>query len=373
MTLLIANGSWKTFNENFPEWTEKINFWKTKEVYRLPSWVIALVHKWVLTAFDNPEFTWECADKAVTSTYSSSVLFKRIEAAGVRTTHQGILNSNTSLETPLNMLPFELIWRRYNVDGNSWAKRNLRNKYKIWERYDDIIYEACLKWSVSTADWEIVHDPFLILDKDFKPLLRADGLPRLTHSKTGQELEYISVLHPNKWWEIPKSDVKTAINIFSTKSEEIREMLKTVQQVTFDTYAEIGRVNADGKIEAWLDALGKLTMWDEIDLDTVRNMSLKKMEINGEVFEYEEDLLWKSLTGILWEAPQAITRIIEARHSGKQFYRDLVKVKKDEPFDDARKAYNDWAAKETTQKVYIPVVQALSNRFGKEVWFILTQ
>ncbi len=371
MTLLIANRDWVLFNENFPEWSKQINFWKTKEVYRLPSWLFALVHKWVLTAFDDPKFTWECVDKAVTSTYSSAVLFKRIEATGVSTTHKGILNSNTSLETPLDMLPFELIWRRYNVDGNSWAKRHPWNKYKIWEKYDDIIYEACLKWSVITSQWEQINDPFLVLDENFKPLLRADRLPRLTHSKTGQELEYTSVVHPNKGWEIAKDEVVDALSRFSMRSEEIRKMLATVQQVTFDTYAEIGRVNADGKIEVGVDNLARLTLWDEIDLDTVRNMDLKKIEINGETYEFPEDSLWTNLADVLWKTPQAITRIIEARHSGKQFYRDLVKLKKNELFDGVRKTYNKWAAEETTHKVYIPIVQALSNRFGKEVWLVL--
>jgi phosphoribosylaminoimidazole-succinocarboxamide synthase len=43
--------------------------------------------------------------------------------------------------------------------------------------------------------------------------------------------------------------VKDAVELFTEKSSEIREMIEGVQEVVFDTYAEIGRINADGKIE----------------------------------------------------------------------------------------------------------------------------
>ena len=42
------------------------------------------------------------------------------------------------------------------------------------------------------------------------------------------------------------------------------------------------------------------------------------------------------------------------------------------PYDDKRKVFNNQAAKNTTKKIYIPVAKALSDTFGKEVWFILS-
>ncbi len=95
------------------------------------------------------------------------------------------------------MLPFEIIWRRYNVEGNSWEKRN-PHQVEIGAKYDAVKYEACLKWSVIGSNGEKIDDPFLLLDENFQPLLRSDGMPRLMHSKGNFELEYTKVIHPNK-------------------------------------------------------------------------------------------------------------------------------------------------------------------------------
>jgi len=95
------------------------------------------------------------------------------------------------------MLPFEIIWRRYNVEGNSWEKR-YPGQVEVGAKYDAIKYEACLKWSVIDNSGQKIDDPFLDLDVNFRPFLREDGMPRLMHPKTGQEIEYTSVVHPNK-------------------------------------------------------------------------------------------------------------------------------------------------------------------------------
>jgi len=350
---------------------EKSDFWKTKDVFRLSDTQLALRHNGVLTAYDNPEFTGFSADKWVSSAYVGALMFKRLESAWIHTTHQGILNSNTTLETPLDMLPFEIIWRRYNVAWNSWEKRNPNNKYKVGEKYDEIIYEACLKWSVVTEKWETVHDPFLILDADFQPQLNIHGLPRLTHSKTGEELKYNSIVHPNKWWDMSFDAVREATKLFTQRSWEIRDMTERVQEVVFGTYYQTGRLNGDGKIEFGIDSSGRLRIGDELELDTVRNMSIQEIKIDDKVYRYDHDLLWRDLRKFLWKSPEKISQIITARHSGKQHFRDQVEQMKDAPYDDERKAFNNQAAENTTREIYIPVAQALSDRFGEEVWFIL--
>lgn len=371
MALQILNLDWIPYDENID--LPEFDFWKTKRIFEMPDRSFALERKDIITAYDNPEFTWLAPGKWVTSAYSSALLFKRLEAAWVNTSHKGIINANTTRETPLDMLPFEIIWRRYNVEWNSWNERNPNNKYKVGEKYDEVIYEACLKWSVITSSNEVVHDPFLVLDKDFKPQLNSKGLPRLTHSKTGEELTYDNVVHPNKWWHLPLDVVREAVELFTEKSGEIYEMFKKIQQVTHDTYAPTGRLNADGKWEVWLNRKTReLTLWDEIELDSVRNMSLKKIKINGRDRNFKQDLLGNSLEDILNQSPEAITRIIKAYHSGKQHYRNQVNEMKGLPFDDKRKAFNNAAAERTTREVYIPSAMALSDKFWKEVWFILS-
>ncbi len=371
MTLSIIDTYWKPFDTQIFRW-DQINFWKTKQVYTLPGGNLALEHKWVITAFDDPAFTGISGEKWKASAYSSALLFRRLEAAGIKTSHRGILNANTTIEMPLDMMPFEIIWRRYNVEWNSWMKRNPGNKYQTWDRYDEIIYEACLKWSVEDLDAtdekeKLVHDPFLVLDDDFKPLLRPDGMPRLTHSKNGKELNYSVVTHPNKWWAIAHDEVRTAIEWFTNKRTQIREMVEKVQEVTFDTYAQIGRLNADGKIE-WDGTI----LWDELELDSLRNMSLKKIIINWQEYTYEDDLLWKSLYELLKDTPANISRIVIADHSGKQHYRNQVKESKDQP-NDERVTLNNQAAINTTNVIYTPVAKALSARFWIEVGYLLTQ
>ena len=371
MALQIFDLEWSPYNEKID--LPKFDSGKTKHLFDMQDGTYGLTHNWVLTAYDNPEFTWLAPEKWIASAYSTAVLFKRLEAAWVRTSHRWIINANTTRETALDMLPFEIIWRRYNVPKNSWNKRNKGNKYEEGERYDDIIYEACLKWSVFTDSWEKVDDPFLILDEDFKPLLNKEGLPRLTHSKTGEEIAYSRVIHPNKLWDKSLDEVREAIELFTEKSSEIKEMFQKVQEVTFDTYAQTGRLNADGKWEVWLDKNWNLTLWDEIELDSLRNMSIQEVELDGwSIYQFDKDLLGESLEDIIGVAPEIISRIIKAGHSGKQYYRNIVNLMTGKPFDEERKAFNNAAAQETTEKVYTPVAMALSDRFWKEVWFILS-
>lgn len=372
MALQILNLDWIPYDEEID--TPNIDAWKTKYIFEMPDLSFALKRKDIITAYDNQKFTWLAPGKWVTSAYSSALLFKRLEAAWINTSHKGIINANTTRESPLDMLPFEIIWRRYNVEWNSWAKRNPTSHYGIGEKYDEIIYEACLKWSVITNSGEIVHDPFLVLNQDFEPQLNSKGLPRLTHSKTGEELTYNNVIHPNKWWNMSLDAVREAIELFTEKSGEIHEMFKGVQEITSDTYVQSGRLNADGKWEVWLNRkTRKLTLWDEIELDSVRNMNLEKILINGKAFHFEKDPLGNNLEDILGETTDVISKIIKARHSGKQHYREQVNQMKGRPFDDERKAFNNAAAEKTTREVYIPSAMALSDRFGKEVWFILSE
>ena len=370
MALQILDIDWIPYNEEID--LPKVDSGKTKNLFKMPDGNLWLTHNWVLTAYDNPHFTWYAPDKWVASAYSTAALFKRLQAKWVHTSHKGIINANTTRETPLDMLPFEIIWRRFNVKGNSWNKRHPGNKYTEGERYDEIIYEACLKWSVINETGEVIHDPFLILDKDFKPILDKKGLPKLSHSKTGEELIYNNVVHPNKWWDMSLDAVREAIELFTEKSSEIKEMVTVVQQEAYDTYAGIWRLNADGKLEVWLDKNKKVTLWDEVELDSLRNMSLQEIEIKGVRYEYDNDLLWNRLVDSIGAIPDQITRIITARHSGKQHYRDQVSLMKDQPFDELRESFNNNAAHLTTEEVYIPTAMALSDRFWKEVWFILS-
>lgn len=369
MSLIIKWSDWEILDSALDK-ENQINFWKTKEIYS--SWNnLAIVHKNIITAYDNPEFSWDAPDKWTTSAYSSVLLFKRIENNWVKTSNIGIINPNTTLEIPLDMLPFEIIWRRYHVKWNSLEKREPW-KWIEWQKYPEVIYEVCIKWSVKTIDWEIVHDPFIKIDSNFSPVLDDKWMPILIHSKEPRILNYVSFVQPNKLENIPLEDVKNAIKIFSKSSQEIRNMVKIIQETTLDTYAQIGRLNADGKVEIGLDIDWKLILWDTLELDSLRNMSLGQVEINWEVVTFSEDLLWKNLYEILWDSPNMITRIIKAHNSDKQMYRNLVWAYRDVQFDNKRKQANNNAASQVTNQVYIPVALALSNQFGLEVWYTLT-
>lgn len=148
-------------------------------------------------------------------------------------------------------------------------------------------------------------------------------------------------------------------------------MAEKVQQVTFDTYAQIGRLNADGKIEVGLDKEGKLTLGDELELDALRNISLKKIKIGDKEYEYKEDLLGRNLNEVIEEGADRVSLIVEANHSGKQAYRDMVGPWKIFPMSALRIGANALAARQVTQGIYAPTAQALSDRFGKEVGYIL--
>ena len=92
--------------------------------------------------------------------------------------------------------------------------------------------------------------------------------------------------------------------------------------------------------------------------------------IEGREYEFSEDPLGRDLADILQARASSIQQILLAGHSGKQFYRDLVAKWKDIAISH-RLEENDGAAKETTASIYIPVAQALSDKFGEKVGYIL--
>lgn len=72
------------------------------------------------------------------------------------------------------------------------------------------------------------------------------------------------------------------MDLFWDFSDEIRHMAEIIQEVTFDTYAQIGRLNADGKIEVGLNPKKELVLGDELELDALRNMALEQVEIENQ-------------------------------------------------------------------------------------------
>jgi phosphoribosylaminoimidazole-succinocarboxamide synthase len=369
MTLSILNAYGQPFDTS-TEGAEQVNFGKTKYVLKLSDGRFAIEHKDILTAFDNPEFTGTAPGKWAASAYTSALLFKRLEAKWVRTAHRGFVNANTTLEEDLDMLPFEIIGRSFNVDGNSWEKRHPWN-IEIWVRYPEVKYEVGLKYSVVAEDGEVCKDPFLVLDENFEPLLNAEWLPLLTHQQKPGEIKYTKFISPNKNTEISPDLVKNQIERFRKYANQIREMAESVQEATVETYASIGRLNADWKIETGTNKDGDLILWDELELDAMRNVSLKTIVIAWKEYTYTDDLLWQDLYELIAGWPAKVSKIIEARHSWKQHYRDQVKTQKDKPHNTERIAFNDNAAANTTNAVYIPVAFELSKRYWGEVGYHL--
>jgi len=97
-------------------------------------------------------------------------------------------------------------------------------------------------------------------------------------------------------------EVRAAMEQFLRYAGEIREMAGVVQKVTFDTYAQIGRLNADGKIEVGLRN-GNLYLGDELELDALRNMALEQVEIENQrgnvLYKTQGELLGMNLHEII--------------------------------------------------------------------------
>lgn len=85
----------------------------------------------------------------------------------------------------------------------------------------------------------------MMLDGNFEPLLNDVGLPRLMHQKTGKEIQYTRIVHPNKKEDISDDTLRATIEQYRKYASQIREMATKVQEATFDTYSQIGRLNAD--------------------------------------------------------------------------------------------------------------------------------
>ncbi|MEI6711569.1 MAG: phosphoribosylaminoimidazolesuccinocarboxamide synthase [bacterium] len=89
---------------------------------------------------------------------------------------------------------------------------------------------------------------------------------------------------------------------FQHHATGIRQDTEIIQETTSDVYGEIGRENCDGKGEfGERRTNAQLVLGDELELDSLRNVSLKKIRIGSEIYEYPEDLLGRNLNEVIAE------------------------------------------------------------------------
>ncbi len=323
-------------------------------------------HMPILTAHDTPEWTTYAPGKGTISAYSTAVLFKLIEEAGVPTSHLGILNSENTLDRNLDMLPFEVIWRYINT---KWSTYDKMHPWKVADgaRFDELQLEIDMKWSVMVV-WsdEPIHDPRIMVDEEGKPMLRGDGMPRLVKKTEGWwELEYLHFVRPNqKNVPVDTGDVRQAMWLLSQHLQTIYRHTRTIQKVTKDAYAEIGLANADGKVEFGIDKDGNLRLGDVLDLDSMRLLIPREVQFFDDKILSLTDPLWKAIAALIgeWRTIDEIRKILKWYHSSKQLFRD---PKISGLLNDGERAA--WVMKTS----YIPTAEALSIRFGQEVGYWL--
>lgn len=90
---------------------------------------------------------------------------------------------------------------------------------------------------------------------------------------------------------------------FDEEAEGILHDTNIVQQTAFETYAEMGELNCDGKVEYGKrksgSKKGQRILGDSLDFDSVRNVSPHTIVVAGQEYTFDDPTLGKDLNQLI--------------------------------------------------------------------------
>jgi len=261
---------------------------KTKKIWTFPQRgdLVCIENRPQITAFDDPKFTREFAKKAEYATTTTCRVFELLKAAGIPVAYEEQFSSVAFLAPRCEMIPLEIVARRYAV--GSYLSRNpqLRGiESDPPHRFHRLVAEFFLK----TTKGKLVDQGGQLLTEGLDP-------------KKGEEDPFILcpdltswyLYHPKKpIWE-KGADLGKHIwaphVIGETPIGDFEDLLRETFLVLEGAWAQLGYRLIDMKIEFGLTDSGKLIIADVIDNDSWRLRNQNWQELSKQAFRDGEEL-----------------------------------------------------------------------------------
>ncbi len=266
-----------------------INEGKTKIIFEAQdSDSMAIIeYKNSITAFDNPDFTQEFDTKAKHSNITTCRIFEILKATGIQVAYEKQLSETSFLAPKCNMIPLEVVARRYAV--GSYLNRHPELKKPEGEdpyRFDDIKVEFFLKTSGGKLE-------------DVGGNIIVDGLD----TKAGEEDPFIenpseevwNLKHPKKQALDEGSDLGKQVNasdmlLGDSSVEQIAQITKETFQALENYWSRHDFKLIDFKIEFGITKAGELVVADVIDNDSWRLRNKNWEDISKQSFRDGESI-----------------------------------------------------------------------------------
>jgi phosphoribosylaminoimidazole carboxylase / phosphoribosylaminoimidazole-succinocarboxamide synthase len=265
---------------------------KTKRFYEVEGDDFHLIaeSKDDITKNDNPDETRQMSSKAKLATITTCEVFELLKKAGIPVAYEKQLSEKEFLAVKSEMIPLEVIARRYAV--GSYLKRYpnfAKKKGEAPHRFHRLVFELFLKTTggkfvgkdgISERDMPIdeetgrpIDDPFILNPKDEEWVLR----------------------HP----KVPEWDAKSNLNISIFRTfvlsqgitvEKIKEITRKIFLVLEGAWSQLNCRLIDFKIEFGIDKNGNLVVADVIDNDSWRLRDSNWDELSKQLFRDNADM-----------------------------------------------------------------------------------
>lgn len=252
---------------------------KTKKIYEyLPDPSKAVVeYKNDITAFDDPSKTRQFETKAKHSNTTNARVFEMLNRAGIPTAFVRQLSDTEFLAEKCEMVPLELIARRYAYGSYTDRKPEYKREGKVPHRFDEVVTEFFLKTTkggLSTADGERLVDGLDPLKGEEDPFIPNPDEPvwKLAHSKK----------NPSEA-DLGKT-VEAAKVLPSATVAEVRDLVRRTFETIEAFFDSEGFHLVDFKIELGKTPDGRLVVADVIDNDSWRLRDPEWNELSKQAF-----------------------------------------------------------------------------------------
>lgn len=270
-------------NEKFIKGQKPLNEGKTKIIWPVKGKqdLVIMENKTAITADNDPTKTKDIATKAISATSTTARVFELLNKAGVPTAYLSQISSTEILARNCEMIPLEVIIRRYAV--GSYLKRKPEFKRPDGElpyRFHSLCFEVFLK---TTEGGLKVDDDVLI---DGLTPQQDDPFIINPYDAEWKAVEPKKVYDGNVLGTVNSAKV---LNGFTT-IEEIEALTRKAFLILEGAWNILGYRLFDFKIEFGIDLDGKLVIADVIDNDSWRLRTNDWKELSKQLFRDGHDL-----------------------------------------------------------------------------------
>lgn len=260
---------------------------KTKAVFATEDPSLVVMENFdALTKFDTPELTAQMKDKAKFATQTTCNIFRFLQAAGIPVAFKEQLSETEFLVEKCQMIPLEVVSRRYAVGSCLNRKPELKVEDGLPPyRFNCLVFELFLKTTgkvIKAFDNRVIgsvsiEDP--LIDRGYGDSHWKLRHPKLPYSELGSDLG-ISI---NATDILPDSEGRDIIF-------QIEEITRKIFLLLENVWSQLDCYLIDFKIEFGITRDGRLIVADVIDNDSWRLRTKNWEELSKQLFRDNADM-----------------------------------------------------------------------------------